>query len=85
MYSGALTLKSRSKQIERIDRTGAKCSTKGANPGRGKVTECNVVLVTFLYARFAPSDDLLEVLEGSEVDGAVREHANETHRKAAVE
>ena len=85
MYSGTLTLQSRSKQVEWIDGTSAKRSTKSTNASCGEVTEGNVVLCTFLYARFAPGDELLEVLIGSEVDGAVREHANETHRKAAVE
>ena len=41
--------------------------------------------MTLCYAPFAPGDDLLEVLEGSEVDGAVWKHANETHGKATVE
>lgn len=40
--------------------------------------------MTLRYAPFAPSDDPLEVLEGSEIDGAVRKHANETHGEAAV-
>lgn len=84
MNRGTLTLQSRSKQIERIDSTGAERSTKSANAGCGEVTECHVVLVTFLQTRFAPSYDLLEILKGCEVDGTVREHANETHGKAAV-
>ena len=85
MYSGALTLQPCAKQIERIHSTGAKRSTKSANAGCGEVTKGDVVLVIFFQARFAPSNDLLKVLEGSEIDGAVRKHANEAHRKAAVE
>lgn len=41
--------------------------------------------MTLRYAPFAPGDDLLKVLEGSEVDGAVWKHANETHGKTTVE
>lgn len=85
MYSGALTLQSCAKQVERIHSTGAKRSTKSANTGCGEVTKGDIILVIVFKARFAPGNELLEVLESSEIDGAVRKHANKAHRKTAVE
>ncbi len=84
MNSGALTLQSRSKQIEWIYGTRAKSPTERANTGRGEIAECNLVLIAVFESRFSPGDDLLEVLKRSEVDGTIREHANETHWKTAV-
>ena len=85
MNSGALTLQSRSEQIEWIHGTRAKCPTERANTGRGEIAECNLVLIAVFESRFSPGDDLLEVLVGGEVNGTIREHANETHWKTAVE
>ena len=85
MYRSALTLQPRSKQIERIDRTGAESSAESTNSGRGEITECDVVLITFLSARFALGDELFDIFECSEIDGAVGKHANKAHGKATIE
>ena len=85
MYGRTLTLQSRSKQIQGIDGTSTKSPTESANAGCGEVSECHIVIIALIAARFPPEDDPLQVLKGSEVDGTVREHANETHGKTAVE
>lgn len=76
MGSRALTLQPRPQQIERIDGRGTKGTAEGADTGGGEIAEHSVVFVTAFYARFARCDELFEVFEGCEVDGAVWEHTD---------
>lgn len=85
MNSRALTLQSRPEQVKRIYRTGAKCATKRADACGGEVREGGIVDGKVVEAGFSRCDELFEVLEGGEVDGAVGEHADEAHGKTTVE
>ena len=85
MYRRPLTLQPRPQKINRIDRARTKCSTESPNARCGEVIERDVFCVAGFQARFPGDDEVFEVFEGGEVDGAVGEHADEAHGEAAVE
>jgi len=84
MNRRALTLQSRPQQIERIDGASAESTAERADACREEIIEGDIFNVAAFYSGFAGCDEVLEILEGGEVDGAVGEHADEAHGQAAV-
>lgn len=76
MNRRALTLQSRSQDVDRIDGARAERATEGTDAGCHDVTGRGVFFVTVAGFGVASGDELFEVFEGGEVQGAVGEHAN---------
>jgi len=85
MQNGALTLQTGTQQVNRINDGGAERTTKAANQRGEERAGHSILLVAAAQARVPRRHLALEVLEGTQVDGRVREHADQAHRQAAVE
>lgn len=76
MTDSALTLQSRSKQVEWIHDASAKCTTETSHQCQTEVIGLRVLIV--LYARVSssvsPDDSLFQRVEDVEIDGRIWEH-----------
>ena len=85
MENGSLTLQTSPQQVNRINDGGTKRTTEAANQRGEERARHSILLVAAAQARIPRRHLALEVLEGAQVDGRVREHADQAHRQAAVE
>ena len=85
MDGGPLSLKTGPEQVQRVDDRCAQGAADGPDAGRRETAERGIVLVAASAAGFAPREGAFEVLERAEVDGGVREHADQAHRQTLVE
>ena len=85
MNCGTLALKPRPQQIQRIHQSSAETACARADESRHDVSRRGVLFAAVTHTSIAGGDELLEVAEGSEVNGAVGEDADKAHGEAAVE
>lgn len=84
MHHGALRLQARPHHIERVHDRRTDCTRGRTDHTGGHVAGRNVILVTSGASRVIALIRLLEQFEHAHVDGAVGEHAHQTHRHTAV-
>ena len=87
MYRRALTLQSRSQQVDGIDGARTEGSAESADACSGEIRGRRGWRgwVAVLYRGVPVHEVLLAVFECGEVDGGVGEHADEAHWEATVE
>lgn len=85
MGSCTLTLQPCSQQVEWINGGSTEGATEGAHTSGSEVAERNVIFGAAFYAGFARCEELLQIFESREIDGAIWEHADEAHGKTPIE
>lgn len=85
MNRRALALQPCPQKIERIHQRSAEAACESTDKSCHHVSRRGVFFAAVTEASVTGGDELLEVAESGEVDGAVGENADEAHGEAAVE